>query len=147
MKTKFQWPKIVLLCLFLFSPILSIVEFISFYIESPKDAVLFENVGGLIIPIVYLGVAACLVLLPWKQSSTQEKWPFLRCLLLFLWAIIGQLPEPLCGAECARAHRLFCLGIDAIFLGRLAIARLRHEQNQDWRYYCALVIFVPIIIP
>jgi hypothetical protein len=126
--------------------ILSLTEYICFLIQDPKDAVLFENVGGLVIPNIYLGVAASIILLPWKRGDAgQEGWPLLRCLLLFLWALLGQLPEPLSGVEVARGYRLFCLGFDAIFLSRLALARIRQERNQDWRYYCVLVIFTPAI--
>jgi len=143
---KFQWAKLAILCLFALCFIVSLMGYIRFLIQDPKDAILFENVGGLVIPSIYFGVAASIVLLPWKRSDTgQEEWPLLRCLLLFLWALLGQLPEPLSGVEVARAYRLFCLGVDAIFLSRLALARIRHERNQDWRYYCVLVIFTPAI--
>ena len=143
---RFQWAKFAILCLFILCFIVSLSQFVCFLFEDPKDAILSENIGGLVIPNIYLGVAASIILLPWKRSDAgQEEWPLLRCLLLFLWALLGQLPEPLCGVEVARAYRLFCLGVDVVFLSRLAFARFRYERNSDWRYYCALVVFAPII--
>ena len=143
---KSRTSKLVLLSPFLLFLVASLGWFVWGVIESPKDGLLPENISSFLIPNIYLGVAISIILLPQRPHSTsQQEWPLLRCLLLFGWALLGQLPEPLCGAEVSRAHRLFCLALDAIFLGRLALARFRHERDQDWRYYCVLLVFAPII--
>lgn len=103
-----------------------------------------ESYLGVVLPLIYVG-GAYAILFARSRVNTAVEWPAARCAGLVLWGLLTAQSWPFLD-ETAHAYVTLCWAMDAIFLSRLLVARVRNERSQEWKGYGLFLIWWPFIL-